>query len=583
MPPQAPPRLQRKATSGAAIKPVVPVVPSASARSNAQPKEAHSEDPSVVPEPSSTAADVSEEEAKSKPASLQDPAPEKKIELKASPPAVASKKDAETISSTPTKVADKKQRPEKIDIIAAKEGSKIDEGHAKASSEAAKSTISGKTEVSNVNEPSQPPTPATAVSQMSATSAVRQNQPRTIRIPALPKAEESSPGKLPSSKQVSRRASLSSIHRPGTPGDERMSDNISFTSTSMSRANSPPPSKVGSAPVRQVTKSQQKKERQARAKQAEGSSQAEEPPAKVEEVQAPIIGRKKKTKKEKSRGTADSTPTVTRPTSPSFREDSMEGKAVANPATPIKENKKGQSRGMSDNKEAETPSSPATPATGEQQKNSLTAASILASLVKAGEITASATELFKIPAPGLNHRFENMDEDSPEVQSPSEDQFRRLEQGGAIHLAKGADQHVVVLPDRRQILGLNASQASRYVELRNQALPNGNLPSHRALDVLIPITHQNADAIVPISRRDSKTKKLTNKFDTPNAPSNAAGMHKYGMSTSSAVENMMNNPVISVNEAEQRLLAHKKEAEALEKKLSNLLKKNRRLLFGNAH
>jgi CCR4-NOT transcription complex subunit 4 len=97
-----------------------------------------------------------------------------------------------------------------------------------------------------------------------------------------------------------------------------ISDNASITSTSMSRANSPPPTKVGSAPVRPNTKNQQKKQRREAAKERselEAAAAKQEP--KVEDV-APIMGRKKKQKKERTLHSAagGSTPAASRPPSP---------------------------------------------------------------------------------------------------------------------------------------------------------------------------------------------------------------------------------------------------------------------------
>lgn len=93
----------------------------------------------------------------------------------------------------------------------------------------------------------------------------------------------------------SRRPSVSSQSRPDTPGDFGSEADL-YTSTSASRANSPPASsRIGSAPVRSMTKSQLKKERKQKAKEADAKKDvgtvAEEP------VQAPIMGRKRKTKK----------------------------------------------------------------------------------------------------------------------------------------------------------------------------------------------------------------------------------------------------------------------------------------------
>ena len=500
-------------------------------------------------------------------------------------------------SSALAKAVDKKQRPGKLDIVAAKDGAKSDTEFVNTPSEINKAT----SEVAGIPISSQPPTPGTAVSQVSASSAVRPTQSRTITLakgeiqPASPSISTSAT----TSKQASRRPSMTSTHRPGTPLDERISDNASFTSTSISRANSPP-GRVGSAPVRKMTKSQQKKERQARAKIAEGAAKAEEPAPKVEEVQAPILGRKKKTKKDKTAGTAESTPTVTRPTSPSPKEEIMEEKVEvsATPATPVKENIKGSSK-VSIDKEANTPSSPATPATGDQQKASITPASLFAQLLKDGEIMASAAELFK-GFSGINHRAEPLEPDSACIDQSmlSEEELRLLDGGEAIVHRKIPNDHVVVLPDRKMLLGFTAEQASRYVELRKQALLNGDVPSPRALDsrhlaqagaalaTLAPAPGDAASAVAS-NKLAPKSKKLVNQFATPTAgpTTNPSNGQKPGTGLSAEMinEGLRTTFPMSVEEAEHALSVKRKETEALEKRLNALLKRNKRLLFGNVH
>lgn len=187
-------------------------------------------------------------------------------------------------------------------------------------------------------------TPKLPESPSVASPAVRTAAPRTLRVVQTPKTETPPPISLPtaqlpsviSHRLPSRQPSLASINAPGTPSSEQISisDNISLTSTSLSRANSPPPagSKVGTAPVRAKTKSQQKKDRQERAKALE------EEKAKVEEtikshpeepVVEAIVSRKKKEKRAKEprlmrpkggeTATADTTPTASRPASPSMK------------------------------------------------------------------------------------------------------------------------------------------------------------------------------------------------------------------------------------------------------------------------
>ncbi|KAM0218295.1 hypothetical protein ACHAQI_001482 [Fusarium lateritium] len=143
------------------------------------------------------------------------------------------------------------------------------------------------------------PTPSSAA----ASSPVIRTAPKTLRVVATPKSEAPTPAS-PALTMASIALSgnsrvVSSSHRPGTPGSEMVSDNASVVSASVthSRANSPPPSRIGSAAVRATTKSQQRKQRKDVLKQE--TKLIAEAPVPESEVHAPVIGRKKKQKKEK--------------------------------------------------------------------------------------------------------------------------------------------------------------------------------------------------------------------------------------------------------------------------------------------
>lgn len=149
---------------------------------------------------------------------------------------------------------------------------------------------------------SRPDTPQTIASRLSESPAPR--QPRILRVVETPKIETSSIATAPSApvsvvggaKTRSRRQSVSSISIPETPADVGSEADF-YASASASRANSPPASsRIGSAPVRSMTKSQVKKERKQKAKEAE-ARKVETAPVSEEPVQAPIMGRKRKTKK----------------------------------------------------------------------------------------------------------------------------------------------------------------------------------------------------------------------------------------------------------------------------------------------
>lgn len=141
------------------------------------------------------------------------------------------------------------------------------------------------------------PTPTT----VNAPSPSVKAGPKTLRVVNTPKTEHpphSSSGGTPLVNAAVR--AVSGAHRPETPASQDVSDSASIISASVSasRTSSPPPSsKVGSAPVRKTTKSQQRKAR----KEAQKKTAAIEVAAKPSEPEehAPIIGRKKKQKKEK--------------------------------------------------------------------------------------------------------------------------------------------------------------------------------------------------------------------------------------------------------------------------------------------
>lgn len=385
-----------------------------------------------------------------------------------------------------------------------------------------------------------------------------------------------------------------------------VSDNVSITSTSMSRANSPPPSKVGSAPGRQTTKNQQKKERQARAKLVEKGTKGEEVPVKEAEeepVQAPIVGRKKKTKKAATEGTATSTPAASRPPSPPSDEKTSQ-EAIPTPATPIKEahkevkeSKKGSKkeaiRAQKEKQQArKSPTRPALTVSDQQQKNTLTAAAIIADLQKSGEILLSALDVFKNVA-GFNQRFDIMQSDladSTTLPPLTSAERQKLDQGEAICVATPSDKPIIVLPDKQTVRGLTPEQAHRYLDLRKQTIasigPSAFLASRQAPHVPAPPLPADALALAQKSLEEAST-ELVNRFAGPLGGVQAGAAMSYWAKAGlpGVAEAMREGRVasLSVEEAEQAMLVARRETEALEKRLNGLLKRNRRLVFGSGH
>lgn len=248
----------------------------------------------------------------------QDSASSVDTHAKLAVPAVATKQpkdeEATTVEATAVEAKEgspassKRHHPGKLDISAA---TKVAETKLPA---VQKEPSSSRAPSPTPSVKGTPTTGSPRVGTPSETTAKRTTAPRTLRVLPTPTPKAETPPSTVSTpaipavakvagkagKHVSRQASVASATAPDTPSSERPDDTVSMTTESMtvSRAGTPPlGSRVGSAPVRAKTKSQQKKERQERAR-AEGISPDVEAPTPVDDVvQEPIIGRKKKAKK----------------------------------------------------------------------------------------------------------------------------------------------------------------------------------------------------------------------------------------------------------------------------------------------
>ncbi|KJF60176.1 CCR4-NOT core complex subunit Not4, variant 1 [Coccidioides immitis RS] len=275
------------------------------------------ESPTLKPDPASNPAEASAgspepEAVASLTKETQSPAPPK-----------ANKQSTEATSAKsgkgPSKESHSKPKPIKLDISFSATGRES----ASPSQNSAPYQLSA---LSTSITSSRPNTPGTVASRISESPAPR--QPRVLRVVDTPKSETpplqssgAASGTTTAVKQRSRRPSISSVSRPATPA-EISSEYDLYTSASASRANSPPPSRIGSAPVRAMSKNQAKKQRKLKAEQAEAKKEDELTSTPVEDtVQAPILGRKRKTKKPSKRAT-DSTEDGQR-ASPGTNEDTQ--------------------------------------------------------------------------------------------------------------------------------------------------------------------------------------------------------------------------------------------------------------------
>lgn len=237
---------------------------------------------------------------------------------------IAPETPAETPSAQKPKKAEKKPMPV-LNIAAA----------TKAAAAAKKSNPSSAA-TSAVEKPDDAAFPALPTPSSVSVSSPVTRGPKTLRVISTPKTE-TPPSAFPStSGPPSLRHALSGLQRPETPGSENVSDSASImsASASASRTNSPPPnSRIGSATVRATTKSQQRKARKEATKKGAAAIATTAKPEPEIEI-APILGRKKKQKKDKPTLSKEATPaTESRPPSPGPAEKAGEKEVKASVGT----------------------------------------------------------------------------------------------------------------------------------------------------------------------------------------------------------------------------------------------------------
>ncbi|CAG8950135.1 hypothetical protein HYFRA_00008370 [Hymenoscyphus fraxineus] len=359
-----------------------------------------------------------------------------------------------------------------------------------------------------------PPLPPSTPSASSTQSPLVRGTPKTLRlVPSkadAPTVGSATPSSVTSAFQPifpSRQPSLASIsrhERPGTPTSEAISDNASITSASLSRASSPPPSKVGSAPVRITTKSKQKKQRQKEKERSEMEAAAAAAAAKVEpEEIAPIMGRKRKQQKEKHIHSAagGSTPAVSRPPSPGPSESaskpeelsSKDGRAQPNQknttvepepeaSRPTPKSKgKGKHRNQAAPPPPPTPSVEAVKEIDEETKQepvpkkaqtSLTPQVVFEQLVEAGLVPAAQDlALLKNPAAYAKASFNDDLDNHPgaavlqKLTITPEDRAS-LQAGIPVRKNQGTPHSCMLTPNGDYVKHLAPHEENRYLELQ---------------------------------------------------------------------------------------------------------------------
>lgn len=285
-------------------------------------------------------------------------------------------------------------------------------------------------------------------------------------------------------------ASNSRFERPGTPASEIISDNASLTSASLSRPSSPPPTRVGSAPVRTTTKSQQKKQRREAMKgkeKTEIEAAVVETPE-VEEI-APIMGRKKKQKKAKVNNSKISSPTPvpSRPPTPKQVEKTeplKEAKTSGGPESSKKQ--KGP--------EAETTPKPAVESKAEASSNVEevvsqeppaptvetidetsdrpvpTPSAVLQDLLSHGEVPQPDKLAVLKPPMGYNQRA-GFQGDLPDLDHKlviTEEDRAALLSGRPVHKVVQGSHRIMLTPNGDCVRNLTPAEEERYLELQSR-------------------------------------------------------------------------------------------------------------------
>ncbi|CEO60559.1 Putative CCR4-NOT core complex subunit Not4 [Penicillium brasilianum] len=351
---------------------------------------------------------------------------------------------------------------------------------------------------------SRPNTPLTTVSRVSDSSILR--QPRILRVVDTPKTEIPPPitnapsapvSTAKSGKTQSRRQSVSSSSRPDTPGDFGSEADL-FPSASVSRASSPPATtRIGSAPVRSITKSQLKKERRQKAKEAEAKQAEVVTPE--EPVQAPILGRKRKTKKAPSATTssADSAPTtvpVPEPPVP-VKTPAPSPKKMEPKPEPAKKVKEKEQPPVQETKPApvvEQPAPPPVPPEAWRSRNTVeqlikdaeesgrpvkdlfvertkSLHEVLAEMHKSGELDLNKSSLFNPANLGQRTDMKGIDSDYFLLKQPLElfeSHRRALMRGQPVRIdAEQLSDRCLITPRGCVLRHLSAEEEDRYLEL----------------------------------------------------------------------------------------------------------------------
>ncbi len=316
-----------------------------------------------------------------------------------------------------------------------------------------------------------------------------------------------------------------------------------------------------------------------------------------EPVQAPIVGRKKKTKKSLATNTtANSTPAHSRPQSPAAKQNvaDLEKTVVDVPTKEAKKESKKDVPKPEEKKAAQVSAVPqATTVPDPSQKGSITPASIIADLLKSGELDSVGMLQHFNSVPGLNYRHDITSADFPALDRKvvlSDEQRGQLAQGSAVHLVPSTERtssRVMVSPAGAILRGLSEDQEQRFIELEKRTMSvtgpaKFNPGRHgtaigRSFQTYHDVssnggTQQGAASDPMVGRKLDEASNYVNQFldATPLSDGGAQKLktgyeaedagHKY---QSARAQLWSEKPLMSVEEAEAAMLVARKETEAL--------------------
>ena len=294
----------------------------------------------------------------------------------------------------------------------------------------------------------------------------RQTHPKTLRVLPPSKVEQLTESSMSMSsnessqivagKGPSRQGSVVSINMPGTPSGDLISDQASGTSASVSRPSSPQSiTRQTQTPLRAGGKKRKEKQERVSRHSTENEANSTERILSPAEEPAPIVGRKKKSKKSENAGPSQIPSSVmsslTVEAKQQTKPEPEKLKVDDDPAKPL------------NNSEQKTRDSP-------KAELPQTAASIVSNLQATGQVVASALQFFK-PAAGLSYRHELAQADLPNRDRRiklSADDITKLNNHETVRLSGGDGRNssrALISPSGACLRGLSKEQEDRFLEL----------------------------------------------------------------------------------------------------------------------